>query len=203
MLATLVEKEDITENKKIENKKIETITITSDAKFISWEDFSQHPPERMEWVDGYLLEKTNMTFKHGFTQAKLALLWGNYLNSNEIGGAICTETLCKTKKQARRPDVAYVSAELMEQFGNSFTVLPQSFPLVAEVASPEDSAEMLFTKSKEYLESGGEEVWLIFPETEIIIIGTSEGFFLFNKEDEITTKKVLNGFKIIVKELFL
>lgn len=199
MLANLIQNENLVEN---EQEKSEINLINLDDKIISWEEFSQHPPERMEWIDGELLEKTGMTFKHGLTQATLAFYWRNYLNSNEIGGTICTETLCRTKKQGRRPDVAYISAELLEKFGTNFNILPQSFHLIAEVASPEDSAEILFAKAQEYLESGCEEVWLIFPETEIIITCICEGFFLSNKEEEITTKKVMNGFKSIVKELF-
>lgn len=199
MLANLIETENIIENKQ---EKPEINLIKLNDKIISWEEFSQHPPERMEWIDNQLVEKTGMTFKHGLIQAKLALLWGNYVNSNQIGGGICTEILCRTKAQCLRPDVSYISKELLEKFGNNFTILPQSFPLIAEVASPEDSAEMLFAKAQEYLESGCEEVWLIFPEAKIVIICISEGFFLFNKDEEITTKKVMNGFKLIVKNLF-
>jgi Uma2 family endonuclease len=44
----------------------------------------------------------------------------------------------------------------------NFTAFSQSFPLIAEVASPEDSSEELFTKAQEYLESGCLEVWLLW-----------------------------------------
>jgi Uma2 family endonuclease len=83
-----------------------------------------------------------MTFKHGVAQTNLASYWRNYVVSSGQGGVVCTEVLCRTAKQARRPDVAYITPQLLEQLGN-FTVLPQSFPLIAEVASPEDSSELL------------------------------------------------------------
>ncbi|WP_202924862.1 Uma2 family endonuclease [Myxacorys almedinensis] len=63
-----------------------------------------------------------------------------------------TETVCRTLKQGRRPDVAYMSPELVAQFGQE-AGLPQSFPLIAEIASPDDSVEGLFAKAIEYLAS--------------------------------------------------
>lgn len=48
----------------------ESTPITT--KTMSWETFLLHPPERMEWVDSQLIEKTSMTFKQGATQAALA-----------------------------------------------------------------------------------------------------------------------------------
>ncbi|HSF72647.1 MAG TPA: Uma2 family endonuclease, partial [Microcoleus sp.] len=102
-------------------------------KVISLEEFLVKPPDRMEWVDGNLVEKTGMTFKHGLAQVNLATSWRNYKNSSEQGGEVVTEVLCRTSKQGRRPDVAYITPELLPQSGN-FTAFSQSFPLIAEVA---------------------------------------------------------------------
>ncbi|WP_332993261.1 hypothetical protein [Microcoleus sp. A006_D1] len=52
---------------------------------ISLEEFLVNPPERMEWVDGNLVEKTGMTFKHGLAQSKLSTYWGNYKDSSGQG----------------------------------------------------------------------------------------------------------------------
>lgn len=172
-----------------------------DSREMSWEEFLLHPPEKMEWIDGKLIEKTGMTFKHSVAQAKLTYYWRNYLITSEQGGEVCTEAPCRTKKQGRRPDVAYITAELLEQIGKNFTVLPQSFPLIAEVASPEDSAEELFAKANEYLESGCQEVWLLFSEAQLVMIKTLQGWLLFNIDEVVSTQTVLTGFSISVKEL--
>lgn len=169
---------------------------------ISWEEFILHPPERMEWVDGQLIEKTSMTLKHGYTQVTLSSHWRSYLKSSGQGGLVCNETLCQTRKQGRRPDVAYLTPELLEQYGTNFTIFPQSFSLIAEIASPDDSAEELFAKAKEYLESGCQEVWLLFPEAEIILVNGGQTWLLFNADEVISTQLVLTGFNIAVKELF-
>jgi len=180
---------------------VASITTANNVEFFSLEDFLANPPERTEWVDGKLVEKTAMTFKHGLAQSKLSRYWGDYMIFSGQGGEICVETLCRTNKQARRPDVAYISAQLLEQFGTSFTILPQSFPLVAEVASPDDSAEELFAKSQQYLESGCQEVWLLFPETKLVLINTQNRWQLFNTNEVVTTQNILTGFSIAVAEL--
>lgn len=183
-------------------QEVNTSDELQDSLLISWDEFLTHPPERMEWVDGKLVEKTGMTFKHGTTQANLSYYWRNYLISSQQEGKVCTETLCRTKKQGRRPDVAYITPELLEEVGNNFTVLPQSFPLIAEVASPEDSAEDLFAKAKEYLESGCQEVWLLFPEAQLVLVGIEERWLLFNVDEVVSSQTLLRGFSISVKELF-
>lgn len=179
---------------------LEIPTELPEKEFLSLEDFLSHPPERMEWVDGKLVEKTGMTIKHGLAQGKLISYWRNHIMSSGQGGEICPETLCRTSKQARRPDVAYITAELLEQY-SGLTVLPQSFPLIAEIASPEDSAEALFAKAKEYIEAGCLEVWLLFPEAQIIMIYIQQRWFLFNGDETISTQTILPGFNVAVSEL--
>jgi Uma2 family endonuclease len=173
---------------------------TKPQNVISLEEFLIKPPERMEWVDGNLVEKTGMTFKHGLAQSKLSTLWRNYKNSSGQGGEVLTEVLCRTGKQGRRPDVAYITPELLPQSGN-FTAFSQSFPLIAEVASPEDSGEDLFAKAQEYLESGCLEVWLLFPEARLIFVNAGERWLLFNADEVINTQRVLAGFSLAVSEL--
>ncbi|MEG4230739.1 Uma2 family endonuclease [Microcoleus sp. Pol11C3] len=169
-------------------------------KVISLEEFLVRPADRMEWVDGNLVEKTGMTFKHSLAQSKLARYWGNYKDSSGQGGEVLTEILCRTSKQGRRPDVAYITPELLPQSGN-FTAFSQSFPLIAEVASPEDSGEDLFAKGQEYVESGCLEVWLLFPEARLIFVNAGQRWRLFNADEVVNTQSVLAGFSVAVSEL--
>jgi Uma2 family endonuclease len=74
------------------------------------------------------------------------------------------------------------------------------FPLIAEIASPDDSAEELFAKAKEYLESGCQEVWLIYPETLWIIIIAQNKHLLLTLGETLSSQ-VLSGFSLIIDEL--
>ena len=158
-------------------------------------------PEGMEEVDGELVEKTGMTIKHGAAQTNLVAEWRSYSRSRGQGGKAYTEVPCLTEMQKRRPDVAYLTAELLEQYGQP-NIFPQSYPLIGEVASPDDKAEALFSKAREYLRSGCQEVWLLFPENAIVIIITADQSLIFTEAETVSTQTILQGFSIPVKELF-
>lgn len=102
-------------------------------------------------------------------------------------------------KQGRRPDVSYITSEMLEQFGEA-GALPQSLPLVGEIASPGDSAEDLFAKVQEYLESGCEEVWLVFPETRRVLVLTNNQTFGYSVGDVVSTELVLQVFTVTVDD---
>lgn len=166
----------------------------------SLEDFMANPPNRMEWVDGQLIEKNGMTLRHGKVQLRLGRYWEDYKQSSGQGGEVYTDVPCRTNKQGRSPDVAYLTPELVAQFGNAAT-LPQSFPLSSEIVSPTDVAENVLLKAQEYLESGGEEVWLVFPESRWVMVITENQGLMFTSGQVASTQRVLKGFSVPVDEL--
>lgn len=171
-----------------------------ETNVLSLDDFLHHPPDNMEWVDGQLVEKTNITLRHAQIQSRLSTYWRNYMLSSGQGGEVYTEALCRTNKQGRRPDVAYLTPKLFAQY-STVTALSQSFPLIAEIASPDDSGEDLFAKAKEYLASGCEEFWLVFPESLWIAIITPEQRLLLTSGETVSTQKILPGFTVSFDEL--
>ena len=186
--------------------------FSNSTQILSLEDWMQNPPQGQEWVSGRLVDKhpslwldgqpldNGMTLKHSRIQAKLATYWRNYQDERQ-GGEVYTDVPCRTNQQGRSPDVAYLPPALVAQYGDA-KVLPQSFPLSAEIVSPTDFAEEVIAKAEEYLQSGGEEVWLVFPENRWVIVVTQESRQVFAAGERISTQKVLPGFNISVDELF-
>ena len=179
---------------------VTSTVISNNPKILSLEDWMQNPPDGTEWVDGELVEKTGMTLKHSEVQSSLSFYWRSYKDSSGQGGKVYTEVPCRTNKQGRSPDVAYLTPELVAQYGDA-KVLPQSFPLSAEIISPTDFAEDVIAKAQEYLQSSGEEVWLVFPENRWVIVVTQESRQIFISGEVVSTKKVLPGFSVAVDEL--
>ncbi len=176
------------------------ITATFVKDNFSLEDFMANPPIRMEWVDGQLIEKNGMTLRHGKVQLRLGRYWEDYKQSSGQGGEVYTDVPCRTNKQGRSPDIAYLTPELVAQFGNAAT-LPQSFPLSAEIVSPTDVAENVLLKAQEYLESGGEEVWLVFPESRWVMVISENQGLMFTSGQLVSTQRILKGFCVPVEEL--
>ncbi len=166
----------------------------------SLEDFTIDPPEKTEWVDGQLIEKTDITLRHGKIQLRLGRYWQDYKDSSGQGGEVYTDVPCRTNQQGRSPDVAYLTPELVAEFGNLPT-LPQSFPLSAEIVSPTDLAENVLLKAQEYLESGAEEVWLVYPESRWVMVIIENQGLMFTSGQIVSTQKVLKGFSVAVDDL--
>jgi Uma2 family endonuclease len=176
------------------------VTTAVVSENFSVEDFMLNLPEHMEWVDGQFIEKNGMTLEHSEIQGNVYFYWRNYTISSGQRGKVYTDVPCRTNKQGRRPDVAYLTPELVTQFGK-VDILPQSFPLVAEIVSPTDIAEGLFLKAQEYLQSGCEEVWLVFPESRLVLVMTQNQILGFTAGDVVSTQRVLLGFSVAVDEL--
>jgi Uma2 family endonuclease len=166
----------------------------------SLEDWMHNPLDDTEVVDGQLVEKKPVTLKHSRIQGNLYFYWRSYKDERGLGGQVYTNVPCCTNKQGLRPDVAYITPDLITQLGEP-DVFPQGFPLVAEIVSPTDWAEEIITKSQEYLQSGSQEVWLVFPENRWIIVLTHNQRLVFTSGDIIYTQSVLKGFQVTVDEL--
>ena len=174
------------------------VAVLSDN--VSLEEFIACPADDMEWVDGQISEKNGMTVKHSRIQSRLDYSWRSYKISSGQGGEVYTEVPCRTDRRVRRPDVAYLTAELVAEYGDVPT-LPQSPPLIAEIISPTDIAEDIFLKAQEYLDSGCLEVWIVFPESRWIMIMTQTQKLTFNQGSTVSTQLVLAGFSLAVEEL--
>jgi Uma2 family endonuclease len=179
------------------NLELETL---DDVQVPSLEEFLLAPAENMEWVDGELVKKTGVTLTHGQVQLNLGTEWKIYARSSGQGGRAWTEAPCRTLNRGRRPDVAYATPAFMSQIGTADSA-PQSFPLIAEIVSPTDPAEMIFSKAQEYLQSGCLEVWLVMPENRYIFIVTTDKRLWFAAGETVSTQMVLPGFAIAVDDL--
>jgi Uma2 family endonuclease len=173
---------------------------TGETQILSLENFLLSPVDQMEWVDGELVEKIGMTVKHGRIQLNLGFYWKSHFRSSGLGGEVFTEAPCQTVNRSRRPDVAYATPAFLTQLGTAASA-PQSFPLIAEIVSPTDEAEMIFAKAQEYLQSGCEEVWLVMPENRYVFVITAEKRLWFAAGEVVSTQVVLPGFSIAVDEL--
>lgn len=166
----------------------------------SLEAWLANPPDGTEWVDDQLVEKTGMTLQHSKVQRRLSTLWANHQTNQNLGGEVYTEVPCRTQKQGRKPDVAYLTPDLLAQYGED-QVLPQSFPLIAEIVSPTDLAEDVIAKANEYLVSSGQEVWLVYPKVQWIIVVTAQSKRIFGPGELAETQVALIGFAVAVDEL--
>ncbi|MEM7553279.1 MAG: Uma2 family endonuclease [Cyanobacteria bacterium P01_A01_bin.84] len=176
------------------------------VKAVSKPKYTEELTEESEETDfsnqEELFDSKTVTLKYRRIQGNLYFQWRNYQASSHQGGQVYTNVPCVTHIQECYPDVAYLTPELIEHFGEP-DIFPRSFPLVAEIVSLTDLAEEVIVKAQNYLYSGSEEVWLIFPENRWIIVMTPSQKIIFTEGDIAYTQRVLRGFKVTVDELFV
>lgn len=181
--------------------------IEGSYPIMTFEEFCANPPDNTEWVDGKIIEKGTMGSLFGGLAIEFGILLSIFIKSHGIGGRILTEVLCQSIGRSRKPDLAFMSQRQKELYGTqNYTTFPECFALVVEVISPTDIAEEVFTKAREYLQAGAEEVWLIFPENKLIFVAVTQDseiqWQLFTNNQFAISPKVLVGFSINVNEFF-
>ena len=164
-------------------------------------DYLANPVAQTEWVDGCIVEKVGQTLVHAKIQTRLLIRWAGYVEHQQLGGMVLVEAPCQTTGRVRRPDVAYLSPDLIRQFGEDIPILPQSYPLIGEILSPTDSGEDIFLKAQEYLSSGTLEVWLVFPKSKSVFIQTQDCHLWLTEQETAKSQVVLPGFEIQVADL--
>jgi Uma2 family endonuclease len=103
----------------------------------------------------------------------------------------------------RCPDVSFMRKERLPG-GRSPRSFGEGAPdLVVEVISPSEERVEVQRKLKEYFQSGAEQVWQMFPETQRLLVFTSPTEFVsLEADDELVGGDLLPGFTCRVGELF-
>ena len=106
-------------------------------------------------------------------------------------------------RKVRKPDVSFVKRERfsLEHLHEGFLSIAPD--LAVEVVSTRDEVGELNEKVEEYLAAGIPLVWVIDPETEIVIIHRGDGSVAkLRKNDELNGENIIPGFTCKVADLF-
>jgi Uma2 family endonuclease len=106
--------------------------------------------------------------------------------------------------RVRRPDVSIIPLTRMtrEQYyeDGHCCIAPD---LVVEVVSPNDNAEDLEEKLREWLAAGARIVWVVYPSRQAVRIHRGDGGYAYLQAvDTLTAEGVLPGFSCPVADLF-
>jgi len=128
-----------------------------------------------EILNGEVVELPPMSFHANKVASRLLGLMWSHANANNLGEAV-SEVLFRLplerdRHRNRRPDVAFVSFQRWargkpESYrDNAWDVVPD---LAVEVVSPNDFADELMEKTREYFEAGVRIVWHVYPRQRLV-----------------------------------
>jgi Uma2 family endonuclease len=160
---------------------------------------------RRELVHGEVIETMPPGGKHGAIAVMLAMLLRLW-TKRTAGGYVGVEAgyiLAHDPDTVRDPDVSYVRTERIPPSG-----IPEGFwdlapDLAIEVVSPNETAEEVREKVRDFLAAGTPLVWTVYPRTGEVIVHTPDGLArTYTAGDTLAFPDILPDFSCTVAELF-
>ena len=164
--------------------------------------------KRYELVEGIIHEMPGGTGgDHGEVTGDLFGVVWNFVHQHKLGRLTAAET-CYTlyknpdgKDTVRCPDIGFVSIERAPQ------PLPPGYvpfapDLAVEVISPGNDANDMHNKVLDYLRYGTRLVWLVYPDSQTVVVHTKAGAKTLLSDDTLDGGEVLPGFNLPVRDIF-
>ena len=140
---------------------------------------------------------------HGNIAARLLIKLGIYLEQNPLGELYVSNTTFRIGVQERMPDVSFVLAARFPAEGQPTGKWEMAPDLAIEVISPTDIWDKVNEKVHEYFAGGVQQVWLVSqPLREVTVLDSPKQIRVVTAEEDITSEKLLPGFKCRVADLF-
>ena len=117
-----------------------------------------------------------------------------YLERHPIGSASSESQFTMAGGGARIPDVAFVSRSKLAPLLDEDIAIPFAPDLAIEIISNSEIAARAEKKVREYLASGVQEVWQVYPADRFVRVRTADGIRDLG-EDQFLETPVLPGFQ--------
>jgi Uma2 family endonuclease len=179
--------------------------VTVSAPPVTLEQFSHVPRngEKHEVSEGELLTMPPAKLLHTLIAQRLQELLQAHLTKQRKARALMEAgyVLSRDPLTIRQPDVSILSNDRIR------ATTPDDYcegapELAIEVVSPSDAAEDLELKARQYLLSGGKEVWIIYPKTRTVHMLRTGSVQIFGENDMLESPELLPGFSVNVADLF-
>ena len=170
------------------------------------EEFEQLPDQpgvRFELDRGELVEVSAATYEHNRIRGALESALRVFLAAQRIGEAVAEQEFRLGPDTVRRPDVAFLRSETVARIDKSKSILEVVPDLVAEVVSPNDTAEKLMRKVDQFLAAGCSLVWVVYPaERKVHVYEPNDLVRVLSEGKNVQAPDLLPGFSFPVSRLF-
>ncbi len=170
---------------------------------------------RSELVDGRLRIMSPTGFLHGILSVRIGAALDRYLDEHpdmgEVAGAETGFRVDSPRRPVLAPDAAFVRADRLPETPEGpvkrddpivrFMVGPPD--VAVEVRSPDDSANEMAEKARDWLAAGAREVWLVDGQHETVrVLRDGQQPIVLTKNDTLTAPDVLPDFSLLLADLF-
>jgi Uma2 family endonuclease len=169
------------------------------------EQFDQLPIREgilYELNEGEVVTMTEPMPRHNWVRDNIAAALRDFIHPRHLGRVFLETGYQLSPEIVRIPDVSFVPASRMQEIDLDRRI--QGAPALAiEVVSPNDLAEELTQKVKQYLAAGAKAVWVFYPKTREVQAFRADGAGFVRRENEtLEDSDLLPGFLLDLKSLF-
>ena len=165
------------------------------------EEFLENDVPGYEYAQGELIPMSPATRRHGKISAKVIWHLSSHVYENGLGELYTAETIFQVGERMMKPDVAFVSTDLLE--GDEDKTFPIPPDLAIEVISPTDVHYRIVRKAFDYLEAGTRLVWVLDPVAKAVTVYRSESDIeILTHGAPLIGEDVVPGFTCPVGQLF-
>jgi Uma2 family endonuclease len=169
------------------------------------EQFDQLPLREgilYELNEGEVVTMTEPRPRHNWVRDNIARLMGNFVEEKKLGRVFLETGYQLTPETVRIPDVSFVPADRMGEIDLDNRI--QGAPALAiEVVSPNDLAQELTQKVKQYLAAGTRSVWVVYPKIrEAHVFRADGGSFVRHEHEALDDHDLLPGFSLDLRLVF-
>jgi Uma2 family endonuclease len=159
---------------------------------------------RYELDDGELITMAPASLLQGIVAGNIAHYLKLYAIKNDAGVVLVSEAGFKLQSnpdKVRAPDVAFITRDRLPANLEGYGELAPD--LAVEIISPNEYAVDVDEKTRQYLQAGTKQVWLVYPRSKSISVYTSlRDVTIYTQEDDLSGGDVLPGFACKVADIF-
>jgi len=182
------------------------IGIVATRTLLTVEQFEQLSEEkhyRYELDHGELIEVACASYEHNQIRGCLESSLRVFLTGRRIGEAIAEQEFRLGQDTVRRPDVSFLRGEVASRIDKTKSILDIVPDLVAEIVSPNDTAQQLMRKVNQFLAAGTKCVWVIYPaERKVLAYEPNDQVRVLGEKKNLEAPELLPGFSLPVSQFF-
>jgi Uma2 family endonuclease len=178
------------------------------TRLLSAEDLflQSFPDARTELVRGEVVRMTPAGGEHGVIALRVGARLLAFVEAQGLGVVCAAETgflVGRDPDTVRAPDAAFISRQRMGERPPPKAFWPFAPDLAVEVVSPNERAEAVQERVRDWFTGGARRVWLIYPTVRTVHVHRSPSEVqILGAEDSLSGEEVLPGFACLVSTLF-
>jgi Uma2 family endonuclease len=183
--------------------------MSTAAKIMTAEELLRLPDDgyRYELIEGELRKMTPPGYEHGIVGQSLAWRLAAFVHQHQLGHVPLAETgflIGHDPDTVRAPDVSFVSMTQVQRCGLPVSYFPEAPALAVEVVSPDDTAEEVDSKIRQWLAAGTKLAWVVYPRGRTVTVYRSlEDIRVLTDKDQLDGEDVVHGFQCQVADIFV